>query len=74
MAIDDKTEALVYYLSRFQGLSIRQVAKEYNVSRSIMWRISKMDMSSNGCKKMRRETRGRPRKLNKREERKLYDD
>ena len=33
MAIDDKTEALVYYLSRFQGLSIRQVARECNVSR-----------------------------------------
>jgi transposase len=30
-----------------------------------------MDMSSNGCKKTRRETRGRPRKLNKRQERKL---
>jgi transposase len=71
MAIDHKTKALVYYLSRFQGLSIRQVARECNVSRATVWRISKMDMSSNGCKKTRRETRGRPRKLNKRQERKL---
>jgi hypothetical protein len=30
-----------------------------------------MDMSSNGCKNTRRETRDRPRKLNKRHERKL---
>ena len=71
MAIDHKTKALVYYLSRFQGLSIRQVARECNVSRATVWRISKMDMSSNRCNKMRREARGRPRKLNKRQERKL---
>jgi transposase len=71
MAIDHKTKALVYYLSRFQGLSVREVARECNVSRATVWRISKMDMSSNGCKKTRRETRGRPRKLNKRQERKL---
>ena len=71
MAIDQKTKALVYYLSRIQGLSIRQVARECNVSWATVGRISKMDMSSNGWKKTDRETRGRPRKLNERQERKL---
>ena len=56
MAIDQKTKALVYYLSRIQGFSIRQVAQECDVSRATVWRISKMDMSSNGWKKTDRES------------------
>jgi DNA-binding MurR/RpiR family transcriptional regulator len=43
MTIDHKTKALVYYLSRFQGLSIQEVARECNVSRATVSRISKMD-------------------------------
>ena len=71
MAIDSKTKVLVFYLSRIEGLSIRKVAKACNVSRATVWRISKLDMNTTKCEKTRQETRGRPRKLDDRQERKL---
>jgi hypothetical protein len=43
MVIDHKTKALVFYLSRIQGLSIRQVAKECNVS-TIISKINEHSM------------------------------
>ena len=71
MAIDNKTRALVYYLSKIQGISIRQIAKRCNVPRATVWRISKIDLSSNQRSTKGKERRGRPRKLNARLERKL---
>ncbi len=72
MAIDSKMKALVFYLSRIEGLSIRKVAKTCNVSRATVWRISKLDMNTTKCEKTRQETRRRPRKLDDRHERKLW--
>ena len=46
MGIDNRTRALVYYLSKIEGLSFRQIAKKCNVPRATVWRISKMDLSS----------------------------
>ena len=71
LLIDNKTRALVYYLSKIQGLSIRQIAKRCNVPRATVWRISKIDLSSNQRSTKGKERRGRPRKLNARLERKL---
>ena len=71
MGIDKRTRALVYYLSKIQGLSIRQIAKKCNFPRATVWRISKMDLSSKQPSTMAKERRGRPRKLNARLERKL---
>ena len=71
MGIDNRKRAVIYYLSKIQGLSIRQIAKKCNVPRSTVWRISKMDLSSRQPSTMPKERRGRPRKLNARLERKL---
>ena len=71
MAIDPKTRAMVYYLSKLQGLSIRKVAKACNVSRATVLRIRNMDMNRARSVNTRLEKRGRPRKLSVRQERQL---
>ena len=47
MAIDNKTRALVYYLSKIQGLSIRQITKKCNVPRATVWRINNLQIILN---------------------------
>ena len=48
MAIDTKTRAMVFYLSR---LSTRNVAKVCNVSRTSVQKISKMGVDDQKCDK-----------------------
>ena len=71
MAIDSKTRAMVYYLSNMKGLSIRKVAKECHVSKATVWRIKNNPTNNNKTRTSKIETRGRPRKLTKRQERQL---
>ena len=71
MAIDPKIRAMVLNLSKFQGLSIRKVAKECNVSRATVWRMRHMNIGTKTSSKNRSEGRGRPRKLTARQQRQL---
>ncbi|KXJ05130.1 hypothetical protein AC249_AIPGENE19522 [Exaiptasia diaphana] len=71
MAIDPKTRAMVYFLSKMKGLSIRQVAKECNVSKATVWRMRNMAMNNKKCASSDFETRGRPEKLTMRQKRQL---
>ena len=45
MGMDNRTRAFVHYLSKIEGLFIRQIAKKCNVPRATVWRISKMDLA-----------------------------
>ena len=51
MAINTKTRAVVFNLSRIKLLFTRNVAKVCNVSRTTEWRISKMNMNDQKCDK-----------------------
>jgi transposase len=72
MAIDPKTRAMIYHLSKIKGLSIRKVARECNVSVTTVWRIHHSKLQVNQAKDLnKKETRGRPPKLTPRDQRQL---
>lgn len=72
MAIDPKTRAVIYHLAKIKGLSMRQVARECNVSVTTVWRIKHFEFQrKKGGGRNRNGNMGRPRKLTSREERKL---
>lgn len=72
MAIDPQTRAMIYHLSKIQGLSIRQVARECNMPISTVWRIKNSSFQrKQGDVTNKKETRGRPKKLTPRQQRYL---
>lgn len=72
MGIDPETRAMIYHLSKIQGLSVRQVARECNVSISTVSRIKNAKFQSKRRDDTRnKETRGRPKKLTPREQRNI---
>jgi transposase len=71
MTLSNKTRAMVYYLSKIKGLSLRKVAKECSVSKSTVLRIKRSGINDKTSRTLGRETRGRPSKLTERIERLL---
>ena len=73
MAIDPKTRATVFYMSKIKHLSTRKIAKECNVSQTTVWRLRRMKMGSSKSHNNQPhvETRGRKRKITQRQERRL---
>ena len=66
MTLDNKTRAMVYYLSNIKGLSVRKIAEQCNVSKSTVWRIKTTGFKDKSKSHSLGETRGRPRKVTER--------